>query len=335
MIVKARHSLQEPGGLVTAVASAAAFGPSGTFATSLLRAGWTPAAAVAVRLLIASMALTVPAIRRMRAHPGAVRRGWHTIALYGLIPVAGGQLCYFEAVQHLSVAVALVLEYSGTILVVAWMWARHHQVPTRTTVVGGSAAIAGVALALGLAGNHRLSPLGVLWGLGAAVCLATYFVVSARESDEHMPSLLMAWGGLSLGAFSILAVGAAGLLPLGASGTSTVLAHAKVSVAVPLVGIGLLSGAFAYVTGIAAARLLGARTASFVGLAEVAFAAVYASMLLGEQLTSTQMLGGALVVGGIALVRLGEPDRPTAGGAGPAVGSPVAPTGEAEALRAA
>jgi len=75
---------------------------------------------------------------------------------------------------------------------------------------------------------------------------------------------------------------------------------------VPLLGIGLLAAAFAYVAGIAAARALGAQLASFVGLSEVLFATIYAWLLLGQRLTATQLGGGALAVVGIALVRIGE-----------------------------
>jgi hypothetical protein len=41
------------------------------------------------------------------------------------VAVAGCQLAYFNAVQSLSVAVALLIEYSGVLLVVGWLWLRH------------------------------------------------------------------------------------------------------------------------------------------------------------------------------------------------------------------
>jgi drug/metabolite transporter (DMT)-like permease len=293
-------------GVVTGLLSAAAFGTSGAFATSLLRAGWTPGAAVAARLVIAALALSGPALRQLRSRPGALRRSWKTVVFYGLVPIAGCQLCYFQAVQHLSVAVALLLEYSGTLMVVGWMWARHHQRPSRITAAGAAAAIAGLVLVLDLIGDHHLSSVGVLWGLGAAVGLAVYFVVSARHDEGRLPALAVAWGGLSVGAVATLVAGAAGVVRLRAPHTTVVLAHTRVSWLVPLLGIGLLAAAFAYVAGIAAARALGPRLASFVGLVEVLFATIYAWLLLGQKLTTTQLGGGALVVVGIALVRIGE-----------------------------
>lgn len=289
-----------------AVLSAAAFGVSGTLAAALLRAGWTPGAAVAARLVIATAALALPAWRAMRGRWGRVRRSTPAIMAYGLLAVAAAQLCYFQAIQHLSVAVALLLEYSGTVLVVAWMWVRHRQVPSRVTAVGAAVALAGLALVLDLAGSHHVDPAGILWGLGAAVGLAAYFVVSA-DADQPLPPLAVAWGGLSLGAVAILLAAAAGVLRWRVSLSDVTLAHARVSWLVPVLGLGLVAAAVAYVTGIAAARVLGARLASFVGLAEVLFAAVYARVLLGQQLTGLQLAGGLLVLAGIAVVRMGEP----------------------------
>ena len=50
-----------------------------------------------------------------------------------------------------------------------------------------------------------------------------------------------------------------------------------------------------------AARLLGAKLASFVGLTEVLFAVLFAWLLLG-QLPGGQLLGGLFIIAGVALV---------------------------------
>jgi drug/metabolite transporter (DMT)-like permease len=75
---------------------------------------------------------------------------------------------------------------------------------------------------------------------------------------------------------------------------------------VPVLGMAIVAGAIAYLTGIAAARRLGAKLASFVGLIEVVFAVMFAWLLLGQRLDAMQLAGGVLVVLGIALVRLDE-----------------------------
>lgn len=293
-------------GLGFALLSAATFGTSGSCATALMRAGWTSGAAVTVRVVLAALVLTGPAVWQLRRFPLAqLRAGARTTLFYGVFAVATAQLAYFNAVQHLSVAVALLLEYSGTLLVVLWLWVREGRAPRRLTVAGAVCALLGLALVLDVLGDAHLDPVGVLWGLGAAVGLAVFFVVSAREEDA-LPPLAVAWGGLAVGGVALLAAGLVGVLPLAAPRTSVVLLHHPVSWLVPVLGLALVAAVVAYVAGIAGARLLGAKVASFVGLTEVLFAVFWAWLLLGETLSPVQVAGGLLVVAGITLVRVDE-----------------------------
>ncbi|MBC7375186.1 MAG: EamA family transporter [Frankiales bacterium] len=300
--------MSDPGrrGLTLAVLSAASFGTSGAFAASLLDAGWTPGAAVTIRVVIAALVLTGPALLQMRGRLSLLGRGSRTFVPYGIFAVAGAQLGFFQAVERLSVGVALLLEYSGALLVVAWMWARHGQRPRRLTIAGAGAAIVGLALVLDLLGDRRLDVVGVLWGLCAAVGLAVYFVLSAGGEDP-LPSLVVAWGGLVVGAVVLMTAIATGVLPASATFGDVTLLDTRVSWLVPVAGLALLAAVVAYVSGIGAARLLGARLASFVGLTEVLFAVAFAALLVGQIPTGLQLAGGLLVLAGVALVRLDEP----------------------------
>jgi drug/metabolite transporter (DMT)-like permease len=298
-------------GLGLALVSAASFGTSGAFATSLLSAGWTAGAAVTVRVAIAAVLLTLPALLGLRGRVGQLRRSGGRVAVYGVFAVAGAQLCYFNAVQYVPVAVAMLLEYSGVLLVVAWMWARHGHRPGRLTGLGGLAAVIGLVLVLDLLSSRGVDPVGVLWGLGAAVGLAVYFVVSSG-TDDALPPLVVAWGGLAVGALALLLAAATGVLPMAASRTDVTLASTRLSWLVPVLGLSLLAAAVAYVVGILGARLLGAGVASFVGLTEVLFAVLFAWMLLGQTPRPPQLVGGLLVLAGIVLVRLDQRPQPEA-----------------------
>lgn len=303
-------------GLGLGLLSAGTFGTSGAFAASLLATGWTPGAAVTVRVVVAALVLTLPAVLLLRGDLRRLARDGRPLLVYGVAAVAGAQLCYFNAVQSLSVAVALLLEYSGALLVVLWMWLRHDARPGRLTAAGGALAVLGLGLVLDLVGAVELDLTGVLWGLGAAVGLAVYFVMSSR-TDDALPPLVVAWGGLVVGGGALGLAAVTGLLPFSAGTADVVLAGTETSWLVPVVGLAVLAAVVAYVAGILGARLLGARLASFVGLTEVLFAVLFAWLLLDQTLTVTQLLGGVLVVGGIALVRLDE--------AGTDAGEPATP----------
>ena len=94
---------------------------------------------------------------------------------------------------------ALLLEYLGMVLVVGWLWARHAQRPSRLTIAGAVTSLVGLRLVLDLSGSARISPVGVMWGLLAAVCLAIYFLLSAATDAEPVPPLVMAWAGMWVG----------------------------------------------------------------------------------------------------------------------------------------
>ncbi|WP_375488742.1 DMT family transporter [uncultured Jatrophihabitans sp.] len=292
-------------GLGLAIASAATFGTSGTFASGLLAAGWTPGAAVTIRVGVAALLLTIPAVLTMRGRWHLLRRSLGAVAAYGLVAIAGCQLFYFNAVERLSVGVALLLEYCGTLLVVVWLWVRHHQRPSARTGVGGVIALAGLCCVLDLTGGAHLDPVGVLWGLAAAAGLATYFMLSAR-ADDPLPPLVTVWGGMCVGSVALLLLGVVGAIPMRASTAAADFADTRVAWWLPVLGLAFVAAALAYTLGIAAAQRLGARLASFVGLAEVLFAVLCAWLLLGERPGVVQGIGGVVMLAGIALVRAGE-----------------------------
>lgn len=301
-------------GLLLAVISSAAFGTSGALAKGLLAAGWSPAAAVTWRVAIGAVMLAVPAVLAMRGRWQQLRTGWPTVVLFGVIAVASCQLAYFLAVERLEVAIALLLEYCGVILVVAWLWLRHGQRPQPLTILGTAIAVAGLVLVLDVFGAVQIDPVGVMWGLLAAAGLATYFVVSA--DDRHgLPPIALAAGGLLTGTVILLLAGAVNVVPMEWSTADVTLAGMSVPWWLDVGLLGVVAAALAYLTGIAGTRRLGPKLASFAGLSEVLFAVLWAWLLLSELPTGLQLAGGVLILAGVAVVRLDEARR----------GTPVAP----------
>jgi drug/metabolite transporter (DMT)-like permease len=289
-------------GLALALLSAATFGTSGSFATSLIDAGWTPGAAVTARIVSAAVMLTVPAMIQLHGRWELLRRSAGPISVFGLVAVAGCQLCYFNAVERLSVGVALLLEYLGVILVVLWMWLRHSQRPRSLTVVGALAALVGLVLVLDLTGS-RIDVVGVLWGLAAATGLATYFVLSA-STNEPLPPLVMAWAAMVVGAVALVVLSVFGAIPLRPGASHVRFLDHETSWLVPVIGLSLVAAVISYVAGIGAARRLGAKLASFIGLTEVVFAVVFAWLLLGQVPTGVQLVGGVFIIAGVTVVRI-------------------------------
>jgi drug/metabolite transporter (DMT)-like permease len=303
-------------GLAVGLLSAMCFGTSGTLASALISAGWSPSGAVLARVIVAGLALTGPVIVTLRGRWRRLHRSAGRMAAYGLVGVAACQVCYFNAIARMDVGLAILIEYLGVVFVVGWLWLRHGQRPRRLTVLGAVAALGGLALTLDLSGSRGVSIYGVLWALAAAVASVVYIFQSAAtapeaetgpgDGAETLPPVVLAWGGMIMGAAFIAVAGATGLVPLRFTAASVTLLHARVSWIVPVLGLGIIAAAIAYVAGIAAVRLLGAKLGSFVAMAEVLFAAGFAWILLHQVPTGMQFLGGTLILAGVIAVRLDE-----------------------------
>src|SRR5699024_6831062 len=131
------------------LASAFFFAVSGPVAKALYEIGWTPGSVVLTRLTGAALILLVPTLIALRGRWGEVRRNWKPIAVYVVVSMAGVQAFFFLAVEHLSVAVAVLLEVMGApLIVVFWLWARTRQRPSAVTGIGVVISLIGVVLVL-------------------------------------------------------------------------------------------------------------------------------------------------------------------------------------------
>jgi len=289
-------------GLIIAVIAAASFGASGAFIKPLLEAGWSPAAAVTVRVLVGGVVLAPFALVSLRGKWDAVWRGrWRILGMAG-VGVAGTQLAYFAAIERIPVGTGILLEYIAPLLLVAVAWARTRHTPKAVVLIGSVIALAGLVLVVSPGGGGELDTLGLFFGILAMIGCAVYYVVAARPSDG-LPSVALAAFGLLLGGILLGVVGLLGIVPFTGYYGELPLFGVSVQWWVPMLIVGVIATALAYATSIAATEILGSRLASFAGLLEVVAGTFYAWILLGEQLALWQLVGGALILVGIAFVR--------------------------------
>ncbi|WP_341947439.1 DMT family transporter [Microbacterium sp. LWH11-1.2] len=293
-------------GLPLAIGAAFAFGMSGGWARGLMDAGWTPGAAVTARIWVAALVLLIPTVLSLRGRWNLLRRNLGMIAAYGLLAVAATQLFYFQAVAVMDVGIALLIEYTAPIAVILWLWLRRGERPSRRSILGALIAFVGLVLMLDIVTGAEVNAAGILWALGAMVGAATYFLLSAK-ADTGLPPVALAGSGLLLGALGLTVAGAVGVLPIAWSTDDIAYRFGTVPWFVPVLAMGVLATALAYLLGIASTRMLGSRLASFVALAEVVAALLFGWLLLGQLPDLLQALGGVLVLAGVVIVKLGEP----------------------------
>ena len=296
-------------GLVIAVLAALSFGTSGAFGKSLIDAGWSPIAAVTARALIGGIVLLPFAIHQLRGRWIALWHARKRVLLMALIGVAATQLVYFSAVKLIPVSDAVLIEYLAPVILVGWFWARTRHIPKAVVLIGSVVALAGLVLVVSPQGGTPLPVLGLVLAFAGAIGCSIYYVIAAMPSDD-LPPVALASISILLGGISLLIVGATGLLPFRMTFTTVHLFGGAVAWWIPLLVLGIVACGFAYAASITASEILGSRLSSFMGLLEVVAAALYAWLLLGQDLSIPQLLGGILILGGIALVRAEKVDPP-------------------------
>lgn len=303
----ARPTPRTTSGVALGVAAALSFSLSGPVAKGMIASGWTAGSAVTARILVAAAVLLIPAVLTLRGRWHLLRENLRLIAAYGATAVAGCQLAYFNAVDNMQVGIALLILFACPLIVLAWMWLRHGQQPTRLTLIGAAITVGGLCFVLDLfSGGADLNAVGVSWALVSMVCAACFWILAGNQGSG-LPGLVLAASGLTVAGFALLCAGLIGVIPFTVSSSDIELAGTSLPWWLTTLALGALTAGIPYVMSIAATRRLGSRMASFVGLAEAVGGIVFAWLLLSETPRPVQLLGGALILAGVIVVHLGEP----------------------------
>jgi drug/metabolite transporter (DMT)-like permease len=285
-------------GLAFGLVSSVAFGSSGPFGKALINAGCSPVQASWIRVAGATVVL-VPLVLALRGRVAGrtLARRWPLLLLYGVTGVAGCQSLYFVAASRLPVGVAILLEYTGPVLVVGWIRVVRRVPVPRTAALGVGIALAGLSCVVEVWSGLTLDPVGLLAGLGAAACQAAFFLIVDRVGDEIDP-LVMTGAGSAVAAVVLAVLVPPWRVPWHVLGTGVGFGDHSAPGWVLAAWLVLVPTVCAYLTAVAAVRRLSAPVAGGVAYVEAVAAAVFAWLILGEHLTPVQLTGGVIVLAG-------------------------------------
>ena len=223
------------------------------------------------------------------------------LAVFGVVGLAGVSLVYYEAIKRIPVGVALVIEYTGPVLLLIYARVRGRRVGGRLWIAAGLAVV-GCFFAAGAYDSalRELNALGLALAAMDAFIFALYFALGERLGKTYATPTLLVWGfGFALAGWSI--VRPPWLLPWSAMTADTAVVIAAVVVIATLIPFALT---------LAAVRLIPAARVGLAATLEPVVAAAVAWMALGERLEPLQVAGGIVVLAGIVLA---QSLRPTAG----------------------
>ena len=217
-------------------------------------------------------------------------------ALLGVTGIVGFNLFFFFGLQYTSANNAALIMATNPLLTTLLAAALLREQLSARHVLALPVALLGVAVVVtqGHGSDTRSLSRGDLLMLAADACWALYNVLSRRYMPARGSALANTTWVMAAGALVLVTVALASGEPLTGLGGA-----AGGALAVMVVAGTVLAYLF-WTTGIA--RLGAARAAIFLNLVPVAAMAV--GSLLGHLPTTTQMLGGLLVLGAVSLTML-------------------------------
>ncbi len=125
------------------------------------------------------------------------------LIIFGTVGVMFNSLAYLTAISYTNSGTATILQYLGPLLIMMATCFMARRMPTKVEVTAIALAIAGTFL-LATHGNIHtmvINPLGLIWGLIAALGLALYNMLPIPMIKKYGSVSVMSYGMLIAGVF--------------------------------------------------------------------------------------------------------------------------------------
>jgi len=282
------HARDKLAGVLLIALSASAFGAMAIFARFAYAAGADVYGLLAVRFVLAAIAMGV--VLRVRGISLPPLRRVLALAAMGGIGYVSQSYCFFSALNHAQASLVALLLYLYPLFVTILAAIFLKEKLTTAAVIALVLCSVGAGLTVG---GGQGSPLGIALGLAAAVIYSVYIVVGARVT-AGVNAIATTTVICTAAAVVYVAIGilrsSAGVPPQFPSTAGGWLA---------LLAIALVSTVLAILTFFAGLQRLGAAKASMLSTLEPVVTVLLAAALLGEQIGMAQAVGGGLILLGV------------------------------------
>lgn len=290
-------------GFLFTVMASILWGFTGTVAKLLFRGGADALVLVEVRLTLSAallglfFALTQPRLLRVE------RRDLVYFAVLGAFGMAGVQFTYLYTISRTTVATAVFLQSLAPLLIFLHAaFCKGEQLTVSKMAALALALGGGILMIQGRGGGRGLYPWGLASGLTSAFFAAFYTIYSKRALARYHPLTVTFWA-LAFGAVPWWFILPPGRLLGFDFAANDLLFFLYVAVFSTVIPFGL------YFRGL---RDLTPGQAGLIGATEPVVATLAAWLILGESLSIERALGGALVLGGVLILRLAPAEEPLA-----------------------
>ncbi|WP_370849584.1 DMT family transporter [Megasphaera sp.] len=210
----------------------------------------------------------------------------------GLGSIVFFNICYFTAIELMTLSVAAILLYTAPSIVMVFSIFLFHERFTRRKGFCLVLAFGGCVLVSGLGTGH-VAALGILAGLGSGFGYALYSVFSHYALAKYEPLTVTAWTFI---------IAALGLLPFCRFGMMAGLAAAVPYTALLFALLGIVSTALPFVLYTVGLHHMEAGRASILASVEPLTSTVVGIVIFHEALTVSGALGIICILGAVILL---------------------------------
>jgi len=293
-------------GYAMVLAATCMWGINGTVSKAILSSGLSSLRLTEVRSTGAALALGVALLlaqpRRLRVLRGEIL----FLAVFGILGLALVQWLYFFAIHRLQIGIALLIQYLAPVLIA--LWARFVvKEPVRRRIWAALLlALGGLSLVVDLWHGFSLDTLGTAAALGAALAFAFYILLAEHAVGRRDPVSLLCLG------FAVAAVFWAVIqpwwsFPAGLVDDRVRLDGALLATTTPIwllmLTMIVVGTILPFLLLVGALRHVSATRVGVTAMFEPVAGALVAYAWLGESLSTAQLTGGAVVLGGILLAQ--------------------------------
>ncbi len=286
-------------GRLQVAVSAIGFGTLGLFARLGQHEGLDAASLLTLRFLVAALALWGYFSLFDRPSLRITRKEMATCAALGLAGYGIFSTFFFKAFEAAPASTVSLLFFSYPVFVILLDWLILREQPDRQIRIGALVISAGLVIGVSASATSGWSA-GLLYALAGSAWYAAYVIATRRLLQGSRPQTV------ALYVISFAAMGFVGLGGLRFSLLSALSGRAWMVV----LGIGLLSTVIAILSFYAGLEKLGSAEAAQIGTFELIISLTLSTLLLGEHLSLSLLVGASLALIGIVLGQLKPDSRP-------------------------
>ncbi|WP_049237332.1 DMT family transporter [Moraxella canis] len=275
-------------GALQVILAGICWGTLGIIASKLADLGFDSFSITILRIVTAGVIVLVLIPKLLPELKGLTFKASFGLIMQSLIGVLGMTLCYFYAVNHVGVSMAVALLYTAPVFSLILARVILGERISATSALLAVVAVIGVGCLMVGADSFSFNS-GVLIGLLSGVCYALYGILGKKAMSKNHSSYLVFFSSVTVSAATLL------ILPTTYQ-TYGALFELPVQAWAFALGLGLIGTIVPFFLYMSALQKLPASTASVFTIVEPLTAIALAVFLLHQPLTIIQMIGTLLIV---------------------------------------